>query len=339
MGVEVVTLAERPVDQTTEFVGTIKSRRSTTVQSQSEGFVTRVVAHSGDRVRPGSLLLEIDSGRQRETVSNLESQRASREAELQYATQQAARTKTLLDVGAVSQAELEQAERALTSAQAQLRAVEAQIREQRVELGYYRVTAPVAGVVGDIPIRPGDSVTRSTVLTTIDESAGLEVYINVPVQQAAQLKTGLDVQIVSDEGTTLATVPITFVSTSVDPTMQAILVKAALKDATGFRTDQFVRARVVWTSQPALTVPVVALNRVNGQYFAYVAESGEGGATVAKQRGVELGAVVGNDYVVRSGLKAGDRLIVSGIQKIGDGAPVKILAPDAGQGASAAPSR
>jgi multidrug efflux pump subunit AcrA (membrane-fusion protein) len=78
----------------------------------------------------------------------------------------------------------------------------------------------------------------------------------------------------------------------------------------------------VWTREPTLTIPIVAVNRVGGQYFAYVAESGEGGATVARQRAVEPGPVVGNDYVVRSGLKPGEKLIVSGVQKIGDGSPV-----------------
>jgi multidrug efflux pump subunit AcrA (membrane-fusion protein) len=67
---------------------------------------------------------------------------------------------------------------------------------------------------------------------------------------------------------------------------------------------------------------VVAVNRINGEYFAFVAEPGDGGKTVAHQRGVKVGPVIGNDYVVLDGLKAGDRLIVSGIQKIADGAPI-----------------
>jgi multidrug efflux pump subunit AcrA (membrane-fusion protein) len=61
MPVEVVTLVERPVEQTTEFVGTVKSRRSTTVQPQVEGFVTRILVRSGDRVRPGTPLMQIDA--------------------------------------------------------------------------------------------------------------------------------------------------------------------------------------------------------------------------------------------------------------------------------------
>jgi RND family efflux transporter MFP subunit len=327
MPVEVVTLAEQPVEQTTEFVGTVRSRRSTTVQPQVEGFVTRIAVRSGDRVRPGAPLMDIDAGMQQAAVANLESLRASRQADVQYARQQATRMKTLLDAGAASQAEMEQAQTALSTTQAQLKAVEAQIREQRVSLAFHRVTAPVGGVVGDVPVRIGDSVTRSSILTTIDQNAGFEVYINVPVQEAPNLRVGLPVQLVDDRGQLLTTTKVSFVSRSVDTATQSVLAKAVLEDAGPFRTEQFVRARIVWTQAPALRVPLVALNRINGQFFAYVAETGDGGTTVARQRAVEPGAVVGNDYVVKSGLKAGEKLIVSGVQKIRDGAPVSFGTP------------
>jgi RND family efflux transporter MFP subunit len=326
MPVEAVTLAAHPVEQTTEFVGTVKSRRSTTVQPQVEGFVTRILVRSGDRVRPGAPLMQIDAGMQQAAVATLESVRAARQADLQFARQQSDRMKTLYEAGAASKSEMEQAQTSLSTSEAQLKAVEAQIRQQRVALGYHQVSAPTEGVVGDIPVRVGDSVTRSTVLTTIDENAGLEVYVNVPVQEAANLKVGLPVHLVDDQGRRVADTEISFVSPAVDPATQSVLAKAALQ-AGSFRTDQFVRAQIVWTRAPALTVPLVSLNRINGQYFAFVAEPGEGGATVARQRAVEPGSMVGNDYVVKSGLKAGETLIVSGIQKIRDGAPVKVGPP------------
>ena len=330
MPVEAVTLVERPVEQTTEYVGTVKSRRSTTVQPQVDGIVTRILVRSGDRVRPGAPLMHIDAREQQAAVSTLESQRAARAADLQYARQQAARMKTLLDAGAASQAEMEQAQTALSTSEAQLKAAEAQIREQRVTLAYHRVTAPTAGVVGDVPVRVGDRVTSSTVLTTIDQNAGLEVYINVPVQEAQNLKVGLPVHLIDDRGQVVATEPVSFVAPSVDGATQSVLAKTVLPDAGAFRTEQFVRARIVWTEAPALTVPIVALNRINGQFFAYVAEAGEGGAIVARQRAVEPGPVVGNDYVVKSGLKPGEKLIVSGVQKIRDGVPVQVGTPGKG---------
>jgi RND family efflux transporter MFP subunit len=329
MPVEVVTLSERAVPQTTEYVGTVKSRRSTNVQPQVEGFITSIKVRSGESVKPGAALMEIDPSLQEAAVASLESQLVSRHADLQQARQQAARVKTLFEAGASSQAELEQAQTSLSTTEAQVKTTEAQLREQRVSLGYHTVRASTAGVVGDVPVRVGDSVTRSTRLTTIDQNAGLELYINVPVQEAANLSVGLPVQIVDTEGGVLATETIAFVSPAVDAATQSVLAKATLQGVSGFRTEQFVRARVVWTEQPAIVVPVVALNRVGGQYFAYLAESGDGGKTVARQRSIELGAIVGNDYVVKSGLKPGEKLIVSGVQKIGDGSPVTVQAAGA----------
>lgn len=230
----------------------------------------------------------------------------------------------LLGAGAASEAEAEQAETRLATAQAQVQATEAQLREQRVALDYHTVSAPTAGVVGDIPVRVGDRVTHSTLLTTIDGNAGLELYISVPVQEAARLEVGLPVQLVDDAGAAFATERLFFVSPSVDGGTQSVLAKATLGDTRGLRTEQFVRARIVWSEEPSITIPIVALNRFGGQHFAFVAESGESG-TVARQRAVEVGPVVGNDYLVESGLQAGERLIVSGVQRIGDGAPVEVV--------------
>jgi RND family efflux transporter MFP subunit len=325
MGVEAVALAPKPVERTTEYIATVKSRRSTTIQPQVEGLITRIVARPGQRVGRGALLMEIDPSRQQATVASLESVRAARQADVQWALQQAERNKKLFDAGAVSQQEYEQTTIAVQTTRAQLEAVEAQIREQRVELAYHRVTSPTTGIVGDIPVRVGDRVTQSTVLTTVDENAGLELYVNVPVAQAPQLKPGMLVRIVDDGGQPIATSQLNFISPSVDTGTQSVLVKAPIQSTASFRTDQFVRAHLVWTSQPTLTVPLIAVMRINGQYFVYVVEKGEGGMTVARQRPVQLGTMVGNDYVLLGGLKEGEQLIVAGIQKIGDGMPVNVV--------------
>jgi RND family efflux transporter MFP subunit len=335
MPVQAVTLTEKPVDQVTDFIATVKSRRSTTIQPQVEGFITRIAVRSGDRVRAGAVLVEIDSGRQQAAVASLESEKASRQADVQYARQQVQRAKTLFDAGATSQQELEQAQTAVQTSEAQLAAIDAQIREQQVNLGYHRVTAPAAGIVGDIPNRVGDRVTNSTIITTVDQNEGLEVYINVPVQQATQLKPKMMVRLLDEQGKVTETTAINFIAPSVDDQTQSVLVKAPLPAGSPFRTDQFVRAQVVWNSNPGLTVPLTAVTRVNGQYFAYVAEKAEGGM-VARQRPITLGSVIGNDYVLLNGLKPGEQLIVGGIQKIGDGAPVMVGDPAAAPPAGAA---
>jgi type IV secretory pathway VirB6-like protein len=110
-----------------------------------------------------------------------------------------------------------------------------------------------------------------------------------------------------------------------------VLVKAALPSGEGhFRTDQFVRAHVVFSTDLGLTVPVTSVLRINGQFFVFKIENGQRGGMVAKQTPVTLGAVVNNEYIVVSGLKAGDQLITGGVQKIGDSAPVQPMPARAG---------
>jgi RND family efflux transporter MFP subunit len=318
-----VTIAEKPIPQVSEFVATIRSLRSTSIQPQVEGFVRRIFVRAGDPVTAGQPLVQIDPEKQQATVSVTESQRLSREADLAFATQQLTRMRKLFEAGAVSKTELEQAENAHKTADAQLEAVRSQIRENQVELQYYRVTAPAAGIVGDIQIREGDRVTPSTLITTIDQHAALEAYINVPLERASELRPGLTVELIGSDGAVIASNPITFIAPRADDATQSVLVKATLRRTPpSIRVMQYVRARIIWSTAPVLTVPVVAVNRLGGQYFVFVAEQGQQGF-VARQKPITISEVVGEDYVIRSGIKAGERVVVSNIQKLSDGAPLK----------------
>lgn len=320
--VQTIALVNKPIPQSSEFVATIRSLRSTTVQPQVEGFVRQIFIKAGDRVRAGEPIVQIDPDRQQATVTTVESQRAAREADLEFARQQLARSQKLYDAGAVSLAELEQAQSEHKNAEAQLAAVQSQIRENQVQLQYYRVVAPTAGIVGDIPIRQGDRVTTATSITTIDQAEELEAYINVPLERSADLRPGLTVELLDTSGQVIASNPVTFIAPRADDATQSVLVKATLRPTPpGLRVMQYVRARVIWSNEPVLAVPVVAVSRIAGQHFVFVAEpAGEG--VVARQKPVTVGAIVGNDYIVQRGLMAGERVIVSNVQKIGDGAPV-----------------
>ena len=321
--VKTVSLEARPTPQSSEYVATVRSLRSTTIQPQVEGIVRQIFVTAGQRVGAGAPLIQIDPDRQQASVTTAESQRASREADLAYARQQLSRLQKLYDAGAVSRAELEQAETAAKNAEAQLAAVQSQIKETQVQLQYYRVTAPTAGVVGDLAIRQGDRVTPSTVITTIDQPEGLEAYINVPLERAMDLRPGLTVELLDTAGDVIASNPITFIAPRADDATQTVLVKATLRQMpANIRVMQFVRARIIWTNEPALVVPITAVTRLAGQYFVFVAEQGEQGV-VARQKPVTLGEVQGDSYIVRSGLEPGARVIVSNVQKLGDGAPVK----------------
>jgi RND family efflux transporter MFP subunit len=324
MDVQAVALAQKPIPQTSEYVATIRSLQSTTVQPQVDGIVRQVLVRSGDRVQQGHPLLQIDPDRQQANVTVSESQRVAREADVAFAQQQLARTQKLFAAGAVSRAELEQAETMAKTAQAQLDAVASQIREARVQLQYYRVTAPSSGIVGEVIVRQGDRVTPATVITTIDQAQGLEAYVNVPLERAAQLRPGLTVELIDPDDKLIASAPITFVAPRADDATQSVLVKATLRQMPpSIRVMQYIRARIIWSNEGRLTVPLIAVNRIGGQYFVFVAEQTAQG-TVARQKPVTLGEVVNDEYIVNGGLAAGERVIVSNIQKLGDGVPVKI---------------
>jgi RND family efflux transporter MFP subunit len=323
MGVATATLGKKAIEQASEFIATVRSLRSSTVQPEVEGVVTRIFVKSGDRVSAGAPLVQIKPDKQQATVRSAEASRSGMEADVQYWRQQVKRLEALVTAGAISRQEFEQAQNSLRTAESRLEALNAQVREEQVELQFYRVEAPQAGVVGDITIRQGDRVTKSTMITTIDDNSGLEAYIQVPLDRSPDLRLGLPVQILDADGKVAATNPISFVAPRVDDATQTVLVKSALRQAPpAIRTQQFIRSRIVWRSAEGLTVPITAVLRINGKYFCYVVEQGDKGS-VARQRPIEVGELLGNDYVVKSGLAPGDRLIVSGIQKIGDGAPVK----------------
>lgn len=323
MPVKVLEAKAVPVSDSTDYVATLRSRDSAVIMPQVEGQVTQIFVHSGDRVKEGAELMEIDPLKQRATVKSQESARAAQEANLRWAQQQYDRSHELFGAGVVSKQDLDQAKANLDSAQAQMESLDAQVNEQEVELHYYKVVAPRSGIVGDIPVRVGDRVTTSTQLTTVDQPGSLEVYVYVPIEHSTQLKMSLPVQVLNGEGKVVADSRVSFISPQVDTTTQTVLVKARIANGNdALRQLQFVRARVVFGTHQNPEVPILAVSRLAGQYFAFVAEPQTGGSYVARQKPLQIGQTVGNDYEVKDGIKPGDKVIISGTQFLMDGAPV-----------------
>src|SRR5271163_831339 len=323
MPVKVQTAKAQRVEDTTDYVATLKSRDSAVVMPQVEGIITQIFVHSGEPVADGAPLMQIDPAKQQATVKSQEDARNAQIAQVTWAKQNYDRVSGLANAGVVSKQDLDQARSTLDSAQAQLHSLDAQVNEQQVQLHYYRVVAPRAGIVGDVPVRVGDRVVTTTQLTTVDRLGSLEAYVYIPVEKSGQLKMNLPVQIVDGSGNPLATSRVTFISPQVDNATQTVLVKATIANSKdSLRTAQFIRARVVWGSQDKPVVPVVAVSRIGGQYFAFVAEPDQKGGYVVHQKPLQIGQIVGNDYVVLDGVKPGDKVVTSGTQYLIDGIPV-----------------
>jgi RND family efflux transporter MFP subunit len=325
MPVQVAPVTLSPVPRTDTYVATIKSRRSATIQPQVDGNLVKIFVKSGDLVKAGQVLMRIDPLKQMATVQSQQGTQAQKKALYEYTEIQVERQRKLYESGVVSRDAFDQATQAYQNAKADYESNTALTDTQKQQLAYYDIRAPFAGIVGDIPVHLGDYVSPTTLLTTVDENADLEAYIYIPTERAAQVRQGLPVEIVDSSGKTLVKSKISFLSPQVDNGLQSILAKAEIpRTAQLLRNQQLVSARVTWSTAPAPVVPVLAVSLIGGQTFVYLA-SPKGDGYVAHQVAVTLGETVGNTYPVLAGLKPGDKVIVSGLQFLQEGAPVKPL--------------
>jgi RND family efflux transporter MFP subunit len=325
MPVQTQTVNSSPVPRSDEYVATIKSRRSATMSPQVDGYLTRILAHSGDHVLAGQLLMEIDPIKQEATVASQLATEKQKLALYEYNQTEVERQRKLFEAGVTSRDTLDQAEQAFKNSKADYESAAASRVTQERQLSYYKITAPFDGIVGDIPVHVGDYASATTLLTTVDENGDLEAYIYIPAEHTSDVRRGLGVDILDNRGNLLQHATIDFVSPQIDNQLQGILAKAKVNRTSDVvRNAQLVKARVIWSVNPTPTVPVLAVTRIGGQTFVYLADT-QGSSSVARQRAVDLGDTVGNNYAVRSGLKPGDKVIISGIQFLVDGAPVKPL--------------
>ena len=290
--------------------------------------ITEILVHSGDHVRQGQELIKIDPRQQEATVEAQRATENQKKALYDYNSVQVERQRKLFEAGVTSRDAYEQAQQAFQNAKADYESAGQLRKTQEEQLRYYTVRAPFDGVVGDVPVHVGDYASpngAAPALTTVDEGKDLEAYIYVPADRAAQVRQGLQVDLMDTAGKLLEKTSIGFVSPQVDTTLQGILVKApAHSTLTALRTAQVIKARIVWSTAPMAVVPVLAVKRLGGQSFVFLAQT-ENGHTFAQEAPVTLGDSSGNTYAVTSGLKPGDRVIVTGIQYLVNNEPVMIL--------------
>ncbi|MEL6602392.1 MAG: efflux RND transporter periplasmic adaptor subunit [Cyanobacteria bacterium J06614_10] len=291
-------------------------------------------------------------------------------AELELQETDLARTATLVEQGALAQEELDQvrrdrtvAEAALLSAQQEIAALESSLTGAEATLEQTNanasaieqdlidktVTAPIAGIVGDIPIKLGDYVTAGSQLATITQNQDLDLEISVPISEASRIRPGLPVELsLFGQDAVIATGNIRFVSPTTDAATQTILAKARFSNPSQpIQDDQRLEVRVVWDERPGILIPTTAVSRIGGETFVFVpgepdppaegeAEGAPGGPpggppggqaegpppTVAKLQPVTLGDLQGNSYQVLEGLEPGDTIITSGLLNLRDGVPI-----------------
>jgi multidrug efflux pump subunit AcrA (membrane-fusion protein) len=281
----------------------------------------------------------------RSQLAALEADKISRESNLKLAKIQLERARTLQSQGVVSRQDLDIAENNYQTAVSSLGALNGQIQsqkaliaqyqndtkqagemlsEQRAQLRYYDVSAPFAGVVGDIPVKVGDYVSPTTQLMTITVNQPLEAYIYIPVEKSSKLRTGMPVELIAPDGRELGPSRVFFVAPGAEGSDQTILIKAEYANSDGrVRVGESGQARIVWSQDSGLWIPTTAVTQLAGQNFVFIAKQ-ENGQWSAHQTPVKLGQPTNSKYPVIEGITAEDEIVLTGTQNLFDKMPITI---------------
>lgn len=354
--VTVVTLKPENVTLTRELSGRVTPSLIAEVRPQVTGIVRRRLFTEGGTVRAGQPLYQIDDTALRASRDSAQAQLARAQATLESARLKANRSAELVRIAAISKQDNDNAQAALREAQAGVRAAQAGVRSADVPLGFSRVTAPIGGQIGRSSVTAGALVTDSqaTPLATIQQLDPMYVDLTQSSAELLQLRreveaghltdaAGVPVDILLEDGTRYEQQGrLSFAETTVDPTTGSFTLRVVVPNPGHvLLPGMYVRANVANGARAnALLVPQPGIARdPKGNATAMVV----GADGKVEVRPVKVSRTVGNRWLVEDGLKAGDKVIVEGLQKIQPGVPVKAVeqgaAPAAMPAAPAAPAK
>ena len=203
-------------------------------------------------------------------------------------------------------------------------------KQYAISQDYYTIRAPFDGRIGVIPVAYGEYVTPTTLLTSVTVNDPLELRMGVDSAYKKYLKLGMTIKVLDplDLETVVREGNIWFISPKVDTSTQTVLIKAYIQNADNkFEADEVAQSKIIWKVTDGILVPTNAIISFAGQEYVYLVEDSKDGQ-IAKQTPVKLGGIQGENTIVKSGIKPGDTLIVSGVQKLRNNAPISIQKDD-----------
>jgi multidrug efflux system membrane fusion protein len=329
--VSVAAAMEKEIVETDEFPGRIEAIDQVEVRARVTGYIQSVHFKPGAEVKKGDLLFLIDPRPFEAAVAQAQATLVNTRTQLDLARTVLARNQALLAERATSKREYDEAAAAVRSLEAQLRANQAALDTARLNLSYTRVTAPVSGRVGKAEITPGNlvqgEVPNSPLLTTVVSTN--PIYASFEVDEGAFLKYigksrggALPVAVgLSDESGFPHEGRLEFVDNRVDPQSGTVRMRALLDNTSGrFTPGLFARVKLANASQPRAAVLVAdrAIGTDQSKRYVLVVN----GENTAEYREVKIGRLLDGLRVIESGLKAGELIVVNGLQRVRPGAPV-----------------
>lgn len=335
--VSVAQVVSQDVAAWNEFSGRLEAVERVDVRARVSGAVQAVHFREGSLVKAGELLVSIDPAPYQAEVARVEAQVAAAQARVAFSQSEAQRAKSLWEDRAIAKREFDERDNAAREAAANLRAAQAALQSAQLSLGYTQVRAPVAGRVGRIEVTTGNLVAAGAgapVLTTLvsvspiyasfdaDEKVVREALASLPggaAERRGMERIPVEMLAGSDKATTGR---LQLVDNQVDARSGTLRVRAVFDNKDGaLIPGQFAKLRMGQAkNEAALLVNERAVGTDQDKRYVIVVGAGN----QAEWRPVSLGASVNGLRVVTSGLKAGERVVVGGVQRV---RPGSVLAP------------
>jgi membrane fusion protein (multidrug efflux system) len=297
-------------------IGTVAAFRGVTVSADLAGVVDRILFDSGQTVRQGDVLVELDTRQER-------AQLTAAEADRDLARVNHDRIRNLVGERVISQAEFDKAD-------AEYKHAEAQVGEIRATIGRKTIRAPFSGVLGIRQINLGEYLAAGAAIASLQALTPVYVNFAVPQQDVAVLKRGTEVRVTLEADGRQSVGKVTAMDAVIDPATRNVQVQATFANADGrLRPGMFVQAAAdVGASAPVVTLPASAISYAPFGDSVFVVQNlknpkGEPYRGV-QQRFVKLGPARGDQIAVLSGLAAGEEVVTSGIFKLRNNAAVQV---------------
>lgn len=330
--VTTANVLEEEVELWKTYTGRLESAEMVELRPRVSGYIDRVVFTEGSYVKKGDLLFKIDDEPFKAEVRRLEAQLKSSQAQIALSERDVKRALSLKQTNAISQEQLDNRNTQLIKAQADSDAIEAALHNANLNLGYTSVTAPISGQISRANITQGNYVSQGiSILTTLVSSDEIHAYFDVDEATFMQLGkgngAGNGAQIGAKAELQLAgelSYPhegkIDFIDNQIDPLTGTIRLRAVFSNKNGELTSgMFARVRMkVGPSSKAILIDEKSISSdLNNKYVLVVNAN-----NIAEYRAVELGNRKHGLRIIKSGLSAGDSIIVKGIQRVYPGTPV-----------------